>query len=49
MFVGVRGKKWATAPYEDDSPFVNVFDNTERIGVDGDSPAALGNWHSQLI
>ncbi|CAL1673535.1 unnamed protein product [Lasius platythorax] len=41
MFVGVRGKKWATAPYEDDSPFISVFDNTERIGVDGDSPAIL--------
>lgn len=43
MFVGVRGKKWATAPYEDDSPFISMFDNTERIGVDGDSPAILGN------
>lgn len=43
MFVGVRGKKWARAPYEDNSPFVRVFDNTERIGVDGDSPATLGN------
>ncbi|XP_070530399.1 tachykinins isoform X2 [Cardiocondyla obscurior] len=39
MFVGVRGKKWARAPYEDYSPFVRVFDNTGRIGVDGDSPA----------
>lgn len=48
MFVGVRGKKWATAPYEDDSPFIR-FDNIERIDVDGDSPAALGNWHSQLV
>lgn len=43
MFVGVRGKKWARAPYEDSSPFIRVFDNTERIGVDGDSPATLGN------
>lgn len=43
MFVGVRGKKWATAPYEEDSPFINVFDNTERIGVNEDSPAILGN------
>ncbi|XP_070155338.1 tachykinins isoform X1 [Polyergus mexicanus] len=41
MFVGVRGKKWATAPYEEDSPFISVFDNTERIGMDGDSPAIL--------
>lgn len=41
-FVGVRGKKWA--PYEDDSPFINVFGhrNIERIGADGDS-ATLGN------
>jgi len=43
MFVGVRGKKWARAPYEDTSPFIRVFDNTERIGVDGDLPATLGN------
>ncbi|XP_011645520.1 tachykinins isoform X2 [Pogonomyrmex barbatus] len=41
MFVGVRGKKWAKAPYKDNSPFIKVFDNTERIGVDGDSPATL--------
>jgi len=43
MFVGVRGKKWAQSPYEDSSPFIRVFDNTERIGVDGDLPATLGN------
>ncbi|XP_012530226.1 tachykinins isoform X2 [Monomorium pharaonis] len=41
MFVGVRGKKWAKAPYEDNSPFIRLFDNIERIGVDGDSPATL--------
>ncbi|XP_011702407.1 PREDICTED: tachykinins isoform X1 [Wasmannia auropunctata] len=41
LFVGVRGKKWARAPYEDSSPFIKVFDNTDRIGVDGDSPAIL--------
>lgn len=44
MFVGVRGKKWAAAPYEDRSPFVSVFDNTGRTGVvDADSSSALGN------
>jgi len=44
MFVGVRGKKWAAAPYEERSPFVSLFDNTGRTGVaDGDSSAALGN------
>lgn len=43
MFVGVRGKKWARVPYEDNSPFIRLFDNTERIGMDGDSPATLGN------
>ncbi|XP_011347699.1 tachykinins isoform X1 [Ooceraea biroi] len=42
MFVGVRGKKWAPAPYEDRSPFISVLDNTGRTGVvDGDSSAAL--------
>ncbi|KYM98394.1 hypothetical protein ALC62_10918 [Cyphomyrmex costatus] len=51
MFVGVRGKKWANAPYEDNSPFIRAFDNTERIGMDGDSPATLGNRlaDSQLV
>lgn len=42
-FVGVRGKKWATVPYEDDSSYVSVFDNIERIGMDEDSSAILGN------
>lgn len=42
-FVGVRGKKWATAPYEDSSSFMSVFDNIERIGMDADSSAILGN------
>jgi len=51
MFVGVRGKKWANAPYEDNSPFIRVLDNTERIGMDGDSPTTLGNRlaDSQLV
>ncbi|XP_032685821.1 tachykinins-like isoform X3 [Odontomachus brunneus] len=40
-FVGVRGKKWATTPYEDGNLFVSIFDNIERIDIDGDSSAIL--------
>lgn len=42
-FVGVRGKKWAASPYEDNSPFIRMFDNIERIGMKEDSSASIGN------
>ncbi|XP_035719118.1 tachykinins-like isoform X1 [Vespa mandarinia] len=40
-FVGVRGKKWATAPYVDNGSLKNVFDNIKRIDVKTGPTVAL--------
>nr|KAF7423088.1 hypothetical protein H0235_008371 [Vespula pensylvanica] len=42
-FVGVRGKKWAKAPYVDNGSLKNVFDNIKRIDVKTGPTVALAD------